>query len=104
MSICDCCGEDTAEEVLTEGPLEFGSGKDAVVLRVALPVIFCSSCDIGYTDARGEVIREKAVTQYLNVLRIQRTCDHDWETIDDHRECTYGCGAVSALIEDDEDE
>lgn len=57
---CAECGG-AVHESLREEAVPYGSGADAVEIRVTVPVLECAGCRDPYTDFRGEDARSAAV-------------------------------------------
>jgi hypothetical protein len=51
------------------GNLQYGSGPDLAMLKAYVPVLYCASCDFGYTDYRGEELRSLALQEHLQKLK-----------------------------------
>ena len=62
---CPFCGAGNAIRTnLKDQYFLYGAGDDAALLKAAVPVRFCCSCGIEYTDAAGENAREAAVKEH----------------------------------------
>ncbi len=60
---CDCCDAMTASERWEWDTFAHGPGPNRVELKVLVPVIYCSSCDLAFTDHRAEELRENAARE-----------------------------------------
>lgn len=64
---CPRC-EQRAATYVVDDTLTYGSGEDAVELRVRVPVRHCETCDIDFLDYVGERIRTEAVYRHKSLL------------------------------------
>jgi hypothetical protein len=66
---CDCCDEMSVKESMEWETFQYGSGPNLVLLKAYVPVLYCASCDEGYTDYRGEEMRSLALQEHLQKLK-----------------------------------
>lgn len=77
MSLQECmdCNAIAVSESLKVEQFVWNVGDKAVELFAEIPVFTCANCESAYYDYRGEEIKDKVVTDYLDDLaRIRGLC------------------------------
>lgn len=65
---CPSCENIGAEVRREQQSFPYGVGEDQVLLKVELPVAYCSVCDLEFIDQEGELIKHDAVCRHLGLM------------------------------------
>ncbi|MDE0044364.1 MAG: YgiT-type zinc finger protein [bacterium] len=65
---CPLCGEGEVTTTITPHTFEYGTGESSVELHVRLPVGRCDSCGFEFLDDEAELLKHRAICEYLDVL------------------------------------
>lgn len=68
MTTCAMCNYTPINKSHLLQHVQYGAGKDEVILHVIVPVYSCDKCGEMYTDHEAESIRQNAIDTYIKSL------------------------------------